>query len=314
MRIVFMGTPEFAVPSLEILLKSNYEIVAVITAPDRPAGRGRQLQQSPVKQTAIKNKLKILQPLNLKNPEFITELNSLYAELFVVVAFRMLPQQVWSMPSKGSFNLHASLLPQYRGAAPINWAIINGEKETGVTTFFLKQEIDTGEIIYQEKTFIDPKETAGELHDRLMETGAQLVLKTVKNIESGTANTIPQENLTSEKLKTAPKIFRGDCRINWDKSVVEIYNLVRGLSPSPSAWSPLKINSKICNCKIYFAEICSDFEGDAGEIFTDNKTIFKVKTGDGALCLKEIQIEGKKRLKIEEFLRGTALTGETGFL
>jgi methionyl-tRNA formyltransferase len=305
MKIVFMGTPHFAVPSLDILIKNNFEVSAVITAADKPGGRGRQLQQSPVKQFAVEKSLKVLQPHNLKDQRLIEELKSLNADLFIVVAFRMLPEVIWKMPPKGTFNLHASLLPQYRGAAPINWAIINGEKETGVTTFFLKQEIDTGEIIFQEKTFIDPKENAGDLHDRLMDTGAKLVLKTAKAIKTGDVKTTPQHKLTDDKIKTAPKIFRKECKIDWSKSATEIYNLIRGLSPYPAAWSDLNLNEKQINAKIYLADHCIDFEGKPGQLITDNKVFLKVKTGEGSLCIKEIQLEGKKKLKTEEFLRGT---------
>ncbi|MBA3283932.1 MAG: methionyl-tRNA formyltransferase [Nitrosopumilus sp.] len=307
MKIVFMGTPDFAVISLDILINNNFDVVAVITAPDKPAGRGRQLQQSPVKQFAIQNDLNVLQPTNLKDTAFIEELRNLNADLFIVVAFRMLPEAVWNMPPKGTFNLHASLLPRYRGAAPINWAIINGEKETGVTTFFLKQEIDTGEIIFQEKTFIDTKETAGDLHDRLMETGAKLVLKTAKAIKVGNISTTPQEKLINSEIETAPKIFREDCKINWNNSSKEIYNLIRGLSPYPSAWSILSMNGKEFNAKIFFAEHCADFDAQPGQINSNNKDHIRVKTSDSALCITEIQLEGKKKLKVEEFLRGTEI-------
>jgi methionyl-tRNA formyltransferase len=313
MKIVFMGTPHFAVPSLEILLKNNFEIVGVITAPDKPAGRGRELQQSPVKQFALDHNLKILQPVNLKDQKFINDLKNLNADLFIIVAFRMLPEAVWNMPPLGTFNLHASLLPQYRGAAPINWAIINGEKETGVTTFFLKQEIDSGEIVFQEKTFIDEKETAGELHDRLMETGAELVLKTTRAIETGNVKTTPQDKLTYDKIKTAPKIFRIDCKIDWSKSATKVYNLIRGLSPYPAAWSNLKLNEKQFFTKIFFADHCIDFDGKPGQLITDNKDYLKVKTGEGSLCINEIQLEGKKKLKIKEFLRGTEIPSGSYF-
>ncbi|MGI8893997.1 MAG: methionyl-tRNA formyltransferase [Bacteroidia bacterium] len=307
MKIVFMGTPDFAVISLDILINNNFDVVAVITSPDKPAGRGRQLQQSPVKQFAIQNDLNVLQPTNLKDTVYIEELRNLNADLFIVVAFRMLPEAVWNMPPKGTFNLHASLLPRYRGAAPINWAIINGETETGVTTFFLKQEIDTGEIIFQEKTFIDTKETAGDLHDRLMETGAILVLKTAKAIKVGNISTTPQEKLINSEIETAPKIFREDCKINWNNSSKEIYNLIRGLSPYPSAWSILSMNGKEFNAKIFFAEHCADFDAQPGQINSNNKDHIRVKTSDSALCITEIQLEGKKKLKVEEFLRGTEI-------
>ncbi|MCX7987518.1 MAG: methionyl-tRNA formyltransferase, partial [Bacteroidales bacterium] len=240
LRLVFMGTPEFAVPSLKILHESRHDVVAVVTAPDKPAGRGMKIQQSPVKIYALDHSLPVLQPVKLKDPDFIKHLAEYKADLFVVVAFRMLPAEVWQMPPKGTVNLHASLLPQYRGAAPINWAIINGECVTGVTTFFIEQEIDTGQIIFSEKVDIDPNETAGELHDKLMNIGAKLLLKTVDAIETGAFQPIPQ-NVISEiaPLKIAPKIFKDTCKINWNQSATHIHNLVRGLSPVPAAFAYL---------------------------------------------------------------------------
>ena len=282
LRIVFMGTPEFAVPSLNILVENNYDVVGVITAPDKPGGRGQQLQKSDVKIAAEKHGLKILQPANLKAPEFIDELRSLNANLQIVVAFRMLPEIVWSMPSIGTFNLHASLLPQYRGAAPINWAIINGEKETGVTTFFLKHEIDTGNILFQEKEAIYPEDDAGTLYDRLMNKGAGLVLKTVRSIESGNYN--PQSQITNQELKHAPKVFRSP--INWDQKSVDIVNFVRGMNPSPGTTAV--INDK--TYKIFKVSI-----GDGP---------LKMKTADGFVSIEELQPEGKKRMKTSDFLRG----------
>jgi methionyl-tRNA formyltransferase len=279
-----MGTPEFAVPSLNILVENGYEVVAVVTAPDKPGGRGLQLQPSDVKVAAEKHGLKVLQPTNLKSPEFIEELRSLDANLQVVVAFRMLPEIVWSMPSIGTFNLHASLLPQYRGAAPINWAIINGEKETGVTTFFLKHEIDTGSILFQEKEAILATDDAGSLYERLMNKGAALVLKTVKAIESGDYKPVPQNE--SVEMKHAPKIFRETCQVDWNKKTVEIVNFVRGLSPYPGAWATI-------NGKTYKIFKVSPGEGD-----------IKMKTGDGFISIDELQLEGKKRMKASEFLRG----------
>src|SRR6478735_1933422 len=237
LRIVFMGTPEFAVPSLEILVESKFNVVAVITAPDKPQGRGQKLTASPVKESAIKHNIPVLQPTNLKSPEFLEELKSYNANLQIVVAFRMLPEAVWSMPAIGTFNLHASLLPQYRGAAPINWAIINGEKETGVTTFFLKHEIDTGSIIFQEKEPIHDSDDVGLLYDRLMIRGAQLVLKTVRSIETGNYPSVPQPEHV--EIKHAPKIFKETCQINWNQSSTKIINFVRGLSPYPAAWAVL---------------------------------------------------------------------------
>src|ERR1700744_362662 len=238
MRIVFMGTPEFAVASLDELIRSGCEIAGVVTAPDKPAGRGQKVNESAVKQYAVANGLKILQPSNLKDPEFLEELRSLNAELQVVVAFRMLPEEVWTMPAKGTINLHASLLPQYRGAAPLNWVLINGEKESGVTTFFLKHEIDTGDILFTEKVTLTGKETAGELHDRLMNKGAGLLVKTVKGIESGRYNEHPQSALLDgAELKHAPKIFKEDCEIDWTQPAESIYNKIRGLSPVPTPYT-----------------------------------------------------------------------------
>lgn len=287
LRIVFMGTPEFAVPSLNILVENGYDVAAVITAPDKPGGRGQQMQKSDVKIAAEKFGLKILQPTNLKAGEFIEELRSLNANLQIVVAFRMLPEMVWSMPSIGTFNLHASLLPQYRGAAPINWAIINGEKETGVTTFFLKHEIDTGNILFQEKEPILPEDDAGTLYVRLMNKGAGLVLKTVKAIESGAYN--PQSQITSQELKHAPKIFRETCMIDWNRKSQEIVNFVRGLTPYPGAWTT--INDK--TYKIFKVSL--------------NDTGIKMKTADGFVFIEELQPEGKKRMKAADFLRGYKL-------
>ncbi|HQD13162.1 MAG TPA: methionyl-tRNA formyltransferase, partial [Chitinophagales bacterium] len=251
LRIVFMGTPDFAVPSLDILVQNNYDVVGVITAPDKPAGRGQQLQQSAVKKYAVEKGLHILQPEKLKNPEFIAELKALEANLFIVVAFRMLPEMVWQMPEYGTFNLHASLLPQYRGAAPINWAVINGEKETGVTTFFLQHEIDTGNIILQETIKIEEEDNAGTVHDKLMNVGSQLVLKTVRAIEENKVQESPQSAINSPQLKHAPKIFKETCLIDWQRPAAEIHNLIRGLSPYPAAFTYL--DGKVL--KIYSAQI-----------------------------------------------------------
>jgi methionyl-tRNA formyltransferase len=305
MRIIFMGTPQFAVTSLDALIKAGCNIVAVVTAPDKPAGRGQKLHESAVKQYAVENGLKILQPEKLKNPEFLDELRALNADLQVVVAFRMLPEIVWSMPPKGTINLHASLLPQYRGAAPINWVLINGEMESGVTTFFLKQEIDTGDILFTEKVTLTGHETAGELHDRLMYKGAGLLVKTVKGVESGRYNEHPQSQLLAGvELKHAPKIFKEDCLINWDQPAQVIYNKIRGLSPIPTAYTVL--NGKIL--KIFRA----DFEIEANDIqpghfVTDHKTYLKFAAKDGFVILTEVQLEGKKQLGIAEFLRGMKL-------
>jgi len=299
-----MGTPEFAVPSLNKIYEAGYEIAAVITAPDKPAGRGMQLTQSAVKKFALEKNLKILQPEKLKSPEFIEELKSLKADLQVVVAFRMLPEIVWNMPPMGTVNLHGSLLPQYRGAAPINWAIINGEKETGVTTFKLQQQIDTGNILLQEKIPVSENETAGTLHDKMMNVGAELLLKTIRGLENGTLKEIPQpstSNVGHATLRAAPKIFTETGEINWNKNVEEIYNLIRGLSPYPSAFTFL--NGK--KLKIFSAEKENSGESNgAGQFLTDHKTFLKFAARDGFISLKEIQLEGKKKMKIEDFLRG----------
>jgi len=303
LRIIYMGTPEFAVPALEKLVKNDWNIVAVITAPDKPKGRGQKLIPSPVKETALIHNLPVLQPSNLKSSEFLEELRSYKADLQIVVAFRMLPEVVWNMPPLGTFNLHASLLPDYRGAAPINWAIINGEKETGVTTFFLKHEIDTGSIIFQEKEPIYEEDTLGSLYERLMKRGADLVLKTVKCIAS--EEVVPQPQDENKAKHHAPKIYKETCEINWQRPAIDIHNLVRGLSPYPAAYS--SIDGK--NCKIFktgFSE--DDIAGlKAGEYHSDGKTMLKFQTGKGQIHILEIQMEGKKRLSIDDFLRGYKL-------
>ncbi|MFT5883591.1 MAG: methionyl-tRNA formyltransferase [Arcticibacterium sp.] len=306
MRIIFMGTPDFAVESLRVLVEAGSEVVAVLTAPDKPAGRGKKLQQSPVKLYALENDIPVLQPTRLKNPDFLKELQSYKADIQVVVAFRMLPELVWNMPRLGTFNLHGSLLPQYRGAAPINWAVINGEAETGVTTFFIEKEIDTGKIIYRESIKILPEDSAGSLHDKLMVLGGKLVLKTVKSI---IANEYPQtEQEEIDFLKPAPKIFKEDCEIDWSKSTKEVYNFIRGLSPYPGAWSSFHNteNGQKGALKVYQTEM---LEADShhtipGQINTDNKSFFGVQTSDGLIAIKSLQIPGKKRLDIEDFLRG----------
>ena len=304
LRIVFMGTPDFAVLSLDILVQHNYKIVGVITAPDKPAGRGQQLHQSAVKKYAVEKNLAVLQPEKLKNADFINELKALEPNLFIVVAFRMLPELVWQMPEYGTFNLHASLLPQYRGAAPINWAVINGEKETGVTTFFLQQEIDTGNIILQEKINIEDEDNAGSVHDKLMDIGSQLVLKTVQKIEENSVTEQPQELTTS---KHAPKIYKETCLIDWNKPVLEIHNLIRGLSPYPTAFTHL--DGKVL--KIYKSEVILRQAQDDSALaqndkayLTDNKTYLSFKCANGYLDILELQLEGKKRMKVDEFLRG----------
>ena len=307
MKIVFFGTPEFAVPSLEILYHNGYSIPAVVTAPGKQAGRGLQIKQSPVKDFADSLGLKTLQPARLSDPAFIEELQNLHADLFVVVAFRMLPEAVWKMPPLGTFNLHSSLLPQYRGAAPIQRAIINGETETGVTTFFLKHEIDTGNIIFNEKTTIGPGETAGELHDRLKHSGANLVLKTVKAIESGSVNEIPQNSLYGgdAELKLAPKIFPADCKINWSKTAQEIHNLVRGLNPVPGAFTILyDSKNRPLKLKIFRTELTSFIRSNpTGSIISDSGKLF-ISCSDYLLQILELQQEGKKRFASAEFLRG----------
>lgn len=303
LRIVFMGTPEFAVPSLEILVEHHFNVVAVITAPDKPQGRGQKLVASPVKECALKHHLPVLQPTNLKATAFLEELKSLNANLQVVVAFRMLPEAVWTMPELGTFNLHGSLLPQYRGAAPINWAIINGEKETGVTTFFLKHEIDTGSIIFQEKEKITDDDTVGTVYERLMKKGAALVLKTVQAIELGDYPSVPQS--TSAEIKHAPKIFKETCEINWNQPAAAVKNFVRGLSPYPAAWAPLK--GKVF--KILHVTVSKQPPNgrQAGELETDNKSYLRVKTADEWISIDEFQPEGKRKMTIQEYLAGNKI-------
>ena len=314
-RIVFMGTPEFAVASLDALVNAGYKIVAVITAPDKPAGRGMKMNESAVKKYTVEKGLKILQPQKLKDPNFTEELRSLKADLQIVVAFRMLPEMVWNMPPLGTINLHGSLLPQYRGAAPINWAVINGEKETGVTTFKLKHEIDTGDILLQESFSIGENETAGEVHDKMKEIGAQLLVKTVKGLADGSLKEMPQSSVVNREssetlsrltphdsqLKAAPKIHLNNWRINWNESVEVVFNLVRGLSPVPGAF--IILNEKMF--KIYKAKKEIVFPAiPEGEYETDGKTFLKFACSNGYLHLTEVQMEGKKRMGIEEFLRG----------
>jgi methionyl-tRNA formyltransferase len=300
-----MGTPEFAVPSLEMLVKNQFNVVAVITAPDKPQGRGQKLTPSPVKESALKHSIPVLQPLNLKAPEFIEELKSYQANLQVVVAFRMLPEMVWAMPALGTFNLHASLLPQYRGAAPINWAIINGEKETGATTFFLKHEIDTGSIIFQEKEPIHESDTVGTVYERLMHKGADLVLKTVKAIEAGNYPAVPQD--MSTEIKHAPKIFKETCEIKWDQPSRRVVDFIRGLSPYPAAWTTLNGKTyKIFNGQQSTVD-SRPLTVDRGPFRTDHKTHLDIKTSDGWVSILELQPEGKKRMTLSEFFRGNKL-------
>ena len=303
MKIVFMGTPEFAVPSLDILIKNHYNVVGVVTVPDKPAGRGQQIQESAVKKFAVANGIKVLQPLKLKDPVFISELKNLNADLQIVVAFRMLPEEVWNMPRLGTYNLHGSLLPKYRGAAPINWAIINGEKETGVTTFKLKHEIDTGNILFSQKVSITDSMSVGELHDDLMKVGASLILKTVKAIESGHADLQAQNDLEAVH---APKIFKETCKIDWNKTVDEIHNLIRGLSPYPGAFIEFKDSlGNVMSLKIITAiKDKSEHSDTNGHLLTDNKTYANVVCKDGYICIKELQLQGKKKMTTAEFLRG----------
>ena len=299
LRIVFMGTPEFAVPMLDTLHQSQHQVVGVITAPDKPAGRGMQLHESDVKKYAVSHHLHILQPEKLKNEHFINQLRALEADLFVVVAFRMLPEVVWSMPRLGTINLHASLLPQYRGAAPINWAIINGEKETGVTTFLLQQEIDTGKIIYSDKVAIRDDETVGEVYHELMDIGKHTLLRTVDALASGDYPQIPQDHIVD--IKHAPKIFKETCSIDWNKEASSIYNLIRGLSPYPAAWTTLQGKT----LKIYKADkAIMPHDMPIGTTDTDGKTYLRLYCADGYISPTELQLEGKKRMGVEEFLRG----------
>jgi methionyl-tRNA formyltransferase len=311
-----MGTPGFAVSSLEILVKNGYDVVGVVTAPDKPAGRGQQILKSDVKIAAEKLNLKILQPTNLKSEEFLMELKSLNADLQIVVAFRMLPEQVWNMPKLGTYNVHASLLPNYRGAAPINWAIINGEKETGVTTFKLKHEIDTGNILFREKVSIGENMNAGELHDILMVTGAELLLKSVKAIESGNFRLEEQTTIAEKKeLKHAPKIFKETCKIDWNKNADEIHDLVRGLSPYPAAWTELVDESgNKTAVKIFATEkIHSDSKKESGSIETENNSSLKVSCGKDILSITELQAAGRKKLNVKDFLRGFKITTQFKF-
>lgn len=304
LRIIYMGTPEFALESLKALVENDFNVVAVVTMPDKPIGRGHKVQSSPVKEYAVAQKIPVLQPERLKDESFLAELRSFNADLQIVVAFRMLPEVVWAMPRLGTFNLHASLLPQYRGAAPINWAIINGETKTGVTTFFLQHEIDTGNIILQESVAILPEENVGNLHDKLMHIGAKSVVRTVEIILSEKVNAIPQQE--DEKLKLAPKIFKDTCRINWGKSGESIHNFVRGLSPYPASWCELlQDNSDAVVLKVFetkFEKISHQMP--LKSILTDGKSYLKVAVNDGFLHLKTIQIQGKKRMNVSDFLMG----------
>jgi len=301
LKIIFFGTPEFAVGSLKALVNAAANIVAVVTAPDKPAGRGMQLQSSAVKLYATSHKIPVLQPEKLKNTEFINELASFHANLFVVVAFRMLPEAVWNMPPMGTVNVHASLLPQYRGAAPINWAIINGEIETGVTTFKLQHEIDTGNILLQQKVPIAPEDNAGTLHDKLMKAGAELLVRTIKGMADNSIREIPQEQVAQTELKHAPKVFKEHLQINWNKGVENIHNLIRGLSPYPTAFTSLQGKS----VKIFRSHyITEQRENAPGGYDTDGKTYLRFAARDGWLYIDELQLEGKKKMDTVSFLRG----------
>ena len=321
LRIVYLGTPDFAVEPLRRLLElqhadsaCGYEVVGVVTMPDKVINkRGTQLLMSPVKQFAVANELPVLQPVSLKDEEFQTALRAWNADLQIVVAFRMLPESVWNMPRLGTFNLHASLLPQYRGAAPINWAIINGDKESGVTTFFLKHEIDTGDVIRRDVVAIDESDNAGTLHDKLMLVGGEAVLSTVKEIVAGTVAAIPQDNMygSIEELRPAPKIFRDTCRIDWSKTVQQVYDFVRGMSPYPAAWCELTDNSGSgIALKVYnvVKEFCAHDKAP-GTIVTDGKNFFKVAVQDGYVSLADVQLAGKKRMNVVDFLRGFSTEG-----
>ena len=316
LRIVFMGTPEFAEFTLRRLVEDHYNIVGVVTMPDKPMGRhGSVLQSSPVKKYAVEQGIPVLQPEKLKDPLFIEQLKALKADLQIVVAFRMLPEIVWNMPPLGTFNLHGSLLPQYRGAAPINWAIINGDKETGVTTFFLKHEIDTGDIIYKESIPILPTDNAGTIHDKLMELGADLTVRTLDDIIANRVKPIPQDSIPASELRPAPKIFKETCRINWDQPTARVNDFIRGLSPYPAAWTTLHTSSgDDQDFKIFAAEPVNDASVQKpGTITCDGRKNLCVATADGALRLKEVQIAGKKRMDICAFLCGNDLSDCTFF-
>lgn len=310
LKIVFLGTPEFAVESLDALIKNKFNVVGVVTATDKPAGRGHKLLQSAVKEYAVSHNLPVLQPERLKDPAFIEELRALNADLFIVIAFRMLPEAVWQMPRLGTFNLHASLLPKYRGAAPINWAVINGEKETGVTTFFLKHEIDTGDIIDRERIEILDTDNVGNVHDKLMHLGAELTLKTVNSIIDGSFTTIPQNDMLSGTQPTpAPKIFRETCHIDLSRRAVDIHNLVRGLSPYPAAWIDIiTADGKTINAKIFVTALTSrnSSPGNMGKIFAENGRLY-AGGADNLIEILELQPSGKRRMTSAEFLRGTSI-------
>lgn len=306
LRIIFMGTPEFAVGILDTIIKNNYEVVGVITAADKPAGRGQKIKYSAVKEYALANNLTLLQPTNLKDENFLAELKALNANLQIVVAFRMLPKVVWEMPELGTFNLHASLLPNYRGAAPINWAIINGETKTGVTTFFIDDKIDTGAMILNSEIAIEPEETAGQLHDRLMLLGSETVLDTLKVIKNGNVTTTIQED--HDDIKTAYKLNKENCKIDWTKSGAEINNLIRGLSPYPASWCFLKDQAEELSIKIYEAKLVSESHSyEIGKLINSKKEI-KIAIKDGFIQLLSLQFPGKKRMLASELLNGVSFS------
>lgn len=306
LRIIFMGTPEFAVGILDTIIKNNYEVVGVITAADKPAGRGQKIKYSAVKEYALANNLTLLQPTNLKDESFLAELKALNANLQIVVAFRMLPKVVWEMPSLGTFNLHASLLPNYRGAAPINWAIINGETKTGVTTFFIDDKIDTGAMILNSEINIEPEETTGQLHDRLMHLGSTTVIDTLKVIENGNVTTTIQED--NAEIKTAYKLNKENCKIDWTKSGAEINNLIRGLSPYPASWCYLKDQNEELNIKIYEAKLVSESHSyEIGKLVSTKKEI-KIAIKEGFIQLLSLQFPGKKRMLASELLNGVSFS------
>lgn len=315
LRIVFMGTPEFASTSLRMLVKEGYNIVAVVTTPDKPAGRGQKMHESDVKLTAKELGLPILQPEKLRDEEFLAALKALDIDLGIVIAFRMLPEVVWAMPKYGTFNLHASLLPQYRGAAPINWAIINGEKQTGITTFLLNHEIDKGAIIEQEAVDILPEDNIGSLYDKLMHCGAGLVLRTVDKIAEGGYETIEQMHVDENTLRPAPKIFKEDGRVDWSRNVVDIHNLVRGLSPYPAAWSPIFKNGEECgSLKIFTTHIePAEINVAPGSVKSDGKSYVAIAASDGWVYLDEVQMAGKRRMAIKELLLGWRDVSEVSF-
>ena len=313
LRIVYMGTPDFAVESLRCLVEGGYNVVGVITMPDKPAGRGHKVQFSPVKQYALEQGLPLLQPERLKDEAFIEALRAWQADLQIVVAFRMLPQVVWDMPRLGTFNLHASLLPQYRGAAPINWAVMNGDTETGITTFFLQHEIDTGEVIQQVKVPIAETDNVGIVHDKLMMLGGKLVVETVDAILDGSVKSIPQEEMAVVgELKPAPKIFKETCRIDWTKSAKQVYDFIRGLSPYPAAWTELhQPGGEVLTVKIFETERIEKVHNNpAGSIDTDGKNYLRIAVPDGWIEVKSLQLPGKKRLKTDELLRGFKINND----